>query len=133
MGEVALSRDTISHYSRVLTAPLSINRAHAPPSSFFLERRREEVLNERYDLSNRPAAGVTMDRGGNPSISWNSATRAAPDKKRVEHLECARVDAHRPYDFACGGYVCEVVHTSSRAGAVRSRPVFSLVKALNGS
>ena len=42
MGEVALSRDTISHYSRVLTAPLSINRAHAPPSSFFLERRREE-------------------------------------------------------------------------------------------
>jgi hypothetical protein len=81
----------------------------------------------------RPAAGVTMDRGGNPSISWNSATRAAPDKKRVEHLECAGVDAHRPYDFACGGYVCEVVHTSSRAGAVRSRPVFSLVKALNGS
>ena len=123
-----------SSYAPVeITEPFSAILARLSAQKPSVEREHMAVLNERYDLSNRPAAGVTMDRGGNPSISWNSATRAAPDKKRVEHLECARVDAHRPYDFACGGYVCEVVHTSSRAGAVRSRPVFSLVKALNGS
>ena len=40
MDEVALIRNTISHYSPVMIAPLSINSSHAdyrPERSFFLE------------------------------------------------------------------------------------------------
>jgi hypothetical protein len=54
------------------------------------------LLNERYDLSNRPAAGVTMDRNKpvqegvrvklQPGSSWETLAAMAPEQIRDKNL-----------------------------------------------
>src|SRR3984893_13124726 len=45
-----------------ITEPCSAILARLSAQKPSVEREHMAVLNERYDLSNRPAAGVTMDR-----------------------------------------------------------------------
>ncbi|MFO1129537.1 MAG: hypothetical protein U1E66_14020 [Rhodospirillales bacterium] len=57
-----------------------------------IEKRQQDLLNQRYDLSNRPAAGVTMSRGKPvqegvraklPSgTTWESLAKMSPDEIR---------------------------------------------------
>jgi hypothetical protein len=52
-----------SSYAPVdITEPFSATLARLSAQKPAVERDHMVVLNERYDLSNRPAAGVTMDR-----------------------------------------------------------------------
>ena len=45
-----------------ITEPFSSMFARTKAEKPAVEREHNAVVNERYDLSNRPAAGVTMDR-----------------------------------------------------------------------
>jgi len=52
-----------SSYAQVdITEPFSAILARLSAQKPAVELEHTAVLNERYDLSNRPAAGVTMDR-----------------------------------------------------------------------
>src|SRR3982074_2574480 len=61
-----------------------------------VEREHTAVLNERYDLSNRPAAGVTLDRtkpvqeGGRVNLpagaTWDSLAGMTPEQIRDRNL-----------------------------------------------
>src|SRR5438445_9791441 len=52
-----------SSYAPVdITEPFSAILARLSAQKPAVEREHMAVLNERYDLSNRPGAGVTMDR-----------------------------------------------------------------------
>jgi cytochrome c peroxidase len=59
-------------------------------------KRQMDLLNERYDLSNRPASGVTMPRGKPiqegvraklpPGVSWEQLAAMSPDEIREKGL-----------------------------------------------
>lgn len=59
-------------------------------------KRQMDLLAERYDLANRPAAGVTMSRGKPvqggvrvklpPGVTWESLARMSPDEIRTKRL-----------------------------------------------
>jgi cytochrome c peroxidase len=61
-----------------------------------VEQEHNALLNERYDLSDRPASGVTMDRGKPvqegvrvklpPGISWETLAAMSPDQIRDQNL-----------------------------------------------
>jgi cytochrome c peroxidase len=61
-----------------------------------IEQAHTAVLNERYDLSNRPAQGVTMDRGKPiqegvrvklpAGVTWESLAAMTPDQIRDQNL-----------------------------------------------
>jgi len=59
-------------------------------------KRHMDLLNERYDLSNRPAGGVTMSRGKPiqegvrvklpPGVTWERLAAMSPDEIREKNL-----------------------------------------------
>ena len=61
-----------------------------------VEQEHSELLNERYDLSDRPAQGVTMDRGKPiqegvrvklpPDMTWEKLAAMSPDQIRDQDL-----------------------------------------------
>src|SRR5260221_6918058 len=61
-----------------------------------VEKEHSAVLNERYDLSNRPAQGVTMDRGKPlqegvrvklpAGMTWEKLAAMSPDQIREQNL-----------------------------------------------
>ena len=61
-----------------------------------VEQEHNALLNERYDLSNRPAQGVTMDRNKPvqegvrvklpPGMTWESLAAMSPDQIREQNL-----------------------------------------------
>jgi cytochrome c peroxidase len=61
-----------------------------------IERAHLSILNERYDLSDRPAAGVTMDRGKPlqegvrvklpAGMTWEKLAMLSPDQVREQNL-----------------------------------------------
>src|SRR5215470_7256686 len=61
-----------------------------------IEQAHTAVLNERYDLSDRPAQGVTMDRGKPlqegvrvklpAGLTWESLAALRPDQIRDQNL-----------------------------------------------
>src|SRR5256886_826889 len=55
-------RGTSSYAPVEITEPFSSILARLSAQKPAVEREHMAVLDERYDLSNRPAAGVTMDR-----------------------------------------------------------------------
>jgi cytochrome c peroxidase len=60
-----------------------------------IEKRQADLLNERYDLSNRPAPGVTMSRGKSiqegvrvklpAGMTWESLAAMSPDEIRARN------------------------------------------------
>lgn len=61
-----------------------------------VEQQHNALLNERYDLSDRPAQGVTMDRGKPvqegvrvklpAGVTWESLAATSPDQIREQNL-----------------------------------------------
>jgi hypothetical protein len=46
-----------------ITEPFTSIMARMKAAKPAIEKRQADLLSERYDLSDRPAAGVTMERG----------------------------------------------------------------------
>src|ERR1700719_3401029 len=79
-----------------ITEPFSSIFARLSAQKPEVTRAHNAVLNERYDLSNRPAAGVTMDRTKPiqegvrvklpAGVSWESLAAMSPDQIRDENL-----------------------------------------------
>jgi len=74
------------------TEPFSSVMARMKATKPAIEKRHAELLSERYDLSNRPATGVTMSRGklvqAGPrtklpaGLTWEQLTALAPEQIR---------------------------------------------------
>jgi hypothetical protein len=86
-----------SSYAPVdITEPFSAILARLSAQKPAVERDHMVVLNERYDLSNRPAAGVTMDRTKpvqegvrvklTAGTTWESLAGMTPDQIRDGNL-----------------------------------------------
>jgi cytochrome c peroxidase len=79
-----------------ITEPFSSIFARLSAQKPEVTRVHTALLNERYDLSNRPAAGVTMDRNKpvqegvrvklQPGSTWESLAAMAPEQIRDEDL-----------------------------------------------
>jgi cytochrome c peroxidase len=79
-----------------ITEPFSSILARLSAQKPEVTRVHTALLNERYDLSNRPAAGVTMDRNKpvqegvrvklQPGSSWESLAAMAPEQIRDKDL-----------------------------------------------
>src|SRR5271156_1271367 len=79
-----------------ITEPFSSIFARLSAQKPEVTRLHMALLNERYDLSNRPAAGVTMDRNKpvqegvrvklQPGSSWETLAAMAPEQIRDEDL-----------------------------------------------
>ena len=79
-----------------ITEPFSAIMSRLSAEKPAVEREHMAVLNERYDLSNRPAAGVTMDRtkpvqeGVRVKLAagttWDSLAGMTPDQIRDGNL-----------------------------------------------
>src|ERR1700736_5498839 len=78
------------------TEPFSAILARLSAQKPSVEREHMAVLNERYDLSNRPAAGVTMDRTKpvqegvrvklTAGMTWDSLAGMTPEQIRDRNL-----------------------------------------------
>src|SRR4029077_19827107 len=86
-----------SSYAPVdITEPFSATLARLSAQKPAVERDHMVVLNERYDLSNRPAAGVTMDRTKpvqegvrvklTAGTTWESLASMTPEQIRDRNL-----------------------------------------------
>jgi len=86
-----------SSYAPVeITEPFSAILARLSAQKPSVEREHMAVLNERYDLSNRPAAGVTMDRTKpvqegvrvklTAGTTWDSLAGMTPEQIRDRNL-----------------------------------------------
>jgi hypothetical protein len=79
-----------------ITEPFSSIFARLSAQKPEVTRVHMALLNERYDLSNRPAAGVTMDRNKpvqegvrvklQPGSSWESLAAMTPEQVREHNL-----------------------------------------------
>ena len=93
-----------SSYAPVdITEPFSAILARLSAQKPAVEREHMAVLNERYDLSNRPAAGVTMDHAKpvqegvrvklTAGTTWDSLAGMTPEQIRDRNLFPPRLPA----------------------------------------
>src|SRR5882757_1386357 len=86
-----------SSYMQVeITEPFSAIQSRLSAQKPAVEREHMAVINERYDLSNRPAAGVTMDRtkpvqdGVRVKLvsgkTWQALENMSPEQIRDQNL-----------------------------------------------
>jgi len=79
-----------------ISEPFSSLMARLSAAKPSVEQEHNALLNERYDLSNRPAQGVTMDRNKPmqegvrvklpPGMTWESLAAMSPDQIREQNL-----------------------------------------------
>ena len=89
-------RGKTSYMKVDITEPFSSFMARMVAAKPEVEREHSALLNERYDLSNRPAQGATMDRGKPvqegvrvklPSgMTWEKLAAMTPDQIREQNL-----------------------------------------------
>jgi cytochrome c peroxidase len=84
-------------YRPLPTVPLDVVRRNDEAAKPAVQRRQQNLLNERYDLSNRPIEGLRMS-GGRKGIqsgvrvklpagtSWDALARMTPDEIREKNL-----------------------------------------------
>src|SRR3989442_6845255 len=78
------------------TEPFAAFMARMKAAKPGIEKEHNALLNERYDLSDRPAQGVTMDRGKPlqegvrvklpAGITWERLAAMSADQIREQHL-----------------------------------------------
>jgi cytochrome c peroxidase len=84
-------------YAKVdITEPFASIMARLTADKAGVEREHNDLLNERYDLSNRPAPGVTMERGKPlqegvrvklpAGMTWEKLAAMSPDEIREHDL-----------------------------------------------
>jgi hypothetical protein len=89
-------RGLTSYMPVAITETFAQIRARLSGEKAAVEQEHNAVLNERYDLSNRPAQGITMDRakpiqeGGRvklpAGVTWESLAAMSPDQIRDQNL-----------------------------------------------
>src|ERR1700738_2569212 len=89
-------RGQTSYMKVDITEPFSTIMARMTAAKPGIEKEHTDLLNERYDLSNRPARGVTMERGKPlqegvrvklPSgMTWGQLAAMSPDEIRERGL-----------------------------------------------
>lgn len=88
---------TDATYRPLPTVPPDVARKNDETAKPAVQRRQQGLLNERYDLSNKPIAGVMMS-GGRKAVqdgvrvklrsgtSWNDLAQMAPDDVKSKNL-----------------------------------------------
>ena len=89
-------RGQTSYMKVDITEPFSSIMARMTAAKPDIEKEHTELLNERYDLSNRPAPGVTMERGKPvqegvrvklpPGTTWAELAAMSPEEIREKNL-----------------------------------------------
>ena len=89
-------KKTSSYSPVVLTEEFATIMARMKAAKPEVIKRHMDLLNERYDLSNRPAGGVTMSRGKPiqegvrvklpPGVTWERLAAMSPDEIREKNL-----------------------------------------------
>src|ERR1700686_2221488 len=89
-------RGQTSYMKVDITEPFSSIMARMTAAKPDIEKEHTELLNERYDLSNRPAPGVTMERGKPlqegvrvklpAGMTWERLAAMSPDEIREHDL-----------------------------------------------
>src|SRR5260370_23317259 len=83
------------------TEPFAATMARMTAAKPGIEKEHNALLNERYDFSDRPAQGVTMDRGKPvqegarvkfpAAMTWEGLAAMSPDEIREQNLYPTRV------------------------------------------
>ena len=89
-------RGQTSYMKVDITEPFSTIMARMTAAKPGIEKEHTDLLNERYDLSNRPAQGVTMERGKPlqegvrvklpAGLTWERLAAMSPDEIREHDL-----------------------------------------------
>jgi cytochrome c peroxidase len=96
-GSVADPLPPDATYRPLPTLPLDVVRRNDEGAKPAVQRRQQNLLNERYDLSNKPIPGVMMSGGRKavqggvrvklrPGTSWESLANMAPDDIKAKGL-----------------------------------------------
>ncbi|HEY1258833.1 MAG TPA: hypothetical protein VGF34_06240 [Stellaceae bacterium] len=94
---IADSLPPSASYRSLPTIPFETVKANDEAEKADVMRRQEAVLNERYDLSDRPIPGVMMSGGRKPvqggvrvklppGVTWDSLAQMSPDEIRARGL-----------------------------------------------
>ena len=93
-------RGQTSYMKVDITEPFSTIMARMTAAKPGIEKEHTDLLNERYDLSNRPAQGVTMERGKPlqegvrvklpAGLTWERLAAMSPDEIREHDLSARR-------------------------------------------
>jgi cytochrome c peroxidase len=83
---------TVTAYAQPATDGFATLMARMKAAKAEVMQRQQALLNERYDLSNRPAAGITMSRGKPvqegvraklpPGVTWERLAAMTPEEIR---------------------------------------------------
>jgi cytochrome c peroxidase len=89
-------RGLTSYQPVAIDQPFAASMAHDVAAKPAIEREHQALLEERYDLSDRPAQGVTMERGKPlqegvrvklpPGVTWEQLAAMSPDAIRQRGL-----------------------------------------------
>src|SRR6202166_1490300 len=81
-------RGLTSYQPIAIDQPFSALMAHDVAAKPGIEREHQAVLEERYDLGDHPAQGVTMERGKplQAGVTWEQLAVMAPDEIRERGL-----------------------------------------------
>jgi cytochrome c peroxidase len=89
-------RGLTSYMPIAIDQPFAARMAHDVAAKPGIEREHQAMLDERYDFSDRPAQGVTMERGKPlqegvrvklpPGVTWEQLASMSPDQIRAQGL-----------------------------------------------
>src|SRR6201988_632008 len=80
-------RGLTSYQPIAIDQPFAATMAHDVAAKPGIERDHQAMLDERYDLSDRPAQGVTMERGKPlQDVTWEQLAAMSPDEIRDRGL-----------------------------------------------
>jgi len=87
---------TVTAYAQPATDGFAALMARMKAAKAEVMQRQQALLNERYDLSNRPAAGITMSRGKPvqegvraklpPGVTWERLAAMTPEEIREKGI-----------------------------------------------
>jgi cytochrome c peroxidase len=108
-------RGLTSYMPVAIDQPFASIMAHDVAAKPGIEREHQAVLDERYDLSDRPAQGVTMERGKPlqegvrvklpPGVTWDQLAAMTPDEIRDRGLWPKGFLPLPHVDHPAGGFV----------------------------
>jgi cytochrome c peroxidase len=96
MAQDDQSRGATSYSQVDITVPFATTMAKMKAAKAGIEKAHNDLLNERYDLSNRPAKGVAMSRGKPlqegvrvklpAGVTWDQLAAMSPEEIREKNL-----------------------------------------------
>ncbi len=112
-------RGATSYMKVDITEPFAAMMARMSAAKPGIEKEHSDLLNERYDLSDRPAQGVTMERG-KAAAGRRSRQAAGRDDLGESGGDEPGRDPRAETSFPRGSTPCRIPTTSRAASSFRT-------------